>query len=41
MFYLTILKTQYFSKYKSCKNEKLPILYYCEKSDEFGINELK
>ena len=41
MFYLTILKTQYFSKYKSCKNEKQPILYYCEKSDEFGINELK
>ena len=41
MFYLTMLKTQYFSKYKSCKNEKQPILYYCEKSDEFGINELK
>ena len=42
MYYLNILKTQFFSKYSACKSVKLPELtFYCEKSDNFGINELK
>ena len=41
MFYLTMLKTQYFSKYKSCKYVKNPQLFFCEKSEQFGIKELK
>ena len=43
MFYLTIVKTQFFSKYSTaCKSIRDPDLnYYCEKSENFGINELK
>ena len=43
MFYLNIMKTRYFSKYKnSCFVEKDPnFKYYCKKSEDFGINELK
>ena len=42
MYYLTIIKSQYFSKYSSCYSEKNPeLIFYCEKSANFGINELK
>ena len=43
MFYLSIVKTQFFSKYSTaCKSIRDPDLnYYCEKSENFGINELK
>ena len=41
MFYLTMLKNEYFSKYSSCQYIKDPKSFYCKKSEEFGINELK
>ena len=42
MFYLNIVKNQYFSKYTACKYVRDPeFKFYCEKSEDFGINELK
>ena len=43
MYYLNIVYTRFFLKYKnSCNMEKDPnFKYYCKKSEEFGINELK
>jgi len=42
MFYLNIVKNQYFSKYTACKYVRSPeFKFYCEKSEDFGINELK
>ena len=42
MYYINIVKRQFFSKYSACKSQRDPeYKFYCEKSDEFGINELK
>ena len=41
MFYLTMLKTQFFSKHEACKFRKNQQFFYCEKSEQFGIKELK
>ena len=43
MYYLNIVNTRFFLKYKnSCNIEKDPnFKFYCKKSEEFGINELK
>ena len=42
MYYITMVKTEFFNKYKSCKSYKDPeIRYYCEKNENFGIDELK
>ena len=42
MNYINLVKTNFFSKYSACKTEKDPeFKIYCEKSNNFGLNELK
>ena len=41
-YYTNIIKREYFNKYEACHEEKgEEIIYYCDKSDNFNINDLK